>query len=174
MLKVEKKVLKVDKVDKKVLKIVKKMLKVDKVDRKVLKVDKVDKQVLKVDNKMLKIDQKLIKRCKNCKKMIKVDQKLVFGFLNLPFFSFWLFGPSCPFIFCLSGLPPFHKLPKKSNFNNFISAETGCILQFLAFWAFIFFHVGLLGFYFHSFRPFPTSFPFVLAFSGSFPFVLIF
>ena len=48
--------------------------------------------------------------------------------------------------------------------TNFISAATGCILQFLAFWAFISFHFGLLGLHFLSFWHCGPSFLFILAF----------
>ena len=107
------------------------------------------------------------------------------------FSNFWPFGPSFPFIlafwafisfhFGLLGLhlafwpcgselvgPP-HKLPKTVRFPNvpskeFSSARPGFIFQFLAFWAFISFHFGLLGLHFLSFWPFGPSFPFILAF----------
>ena len=50
-------------------------------------------------------------------------------------------------------------------------------MQFLAFWAFISFHFGLLGIHFLSFWSFGHSFPFILAFwpfGPSFPFILAF
>ena len=108
---------------------------------------------------------------------------LHFGFVGLHFLSFWLFrGP-------LLGPPP--KLPKMpvcpTSYNGFISAVTGSILQFLAFWAFIslhfglvglhflafwpcgpsFLHFGRVGLHFLAFWPCGPSFPFILAFSGS-------
>ena len=85
-----------------------------------------------------------------------------FGLLRLHFLSFW------PFPGQLLGSPPPHKLPKMSRFpslpyNEFSSAETGSIFQFLAFWAFISFHFGLVGLHFLSFWPYGPSFPFILA-----------
>ena len=64
--------------------------------------------------------------------------------------------------------PPPHKLPKtvrfpKVPYKEFSSARPGSIFQFLAFWAFISFHFGLLGLHFLSFWPFGLSFPFILA-----------
>ena len=108
---------------------------------------------------------------------------LHFGLVGLHFLSFWLFrGP-------LLAPPP--KLPKMpvcpTSYNGFISAVTGSILQFLAFWAFIslhfglvglhflafwpcgpsFLHFGRVGLHFLAFWPCGPSFPFILAFSGS-------
>ena len=67
------------------------------------------------------------------------------------------------------GSPP--QVAKNGPFPNqiytiFISGEAGCILLFLAFWAFISFHFGVLGIHFLSFWPFGASFPFILAFWG--------
>ena len=85
------------------------------------------------------------------------------------------------FIFGLSGLPrgvP-HKLPKTARFlmkfKQILSTpKPAAFCNFwpfgpsfpfiLAFWAFISFHFGLLGFHFLSFWPFGLSFPFILAF----------
>ena len=50
--------------------------------------------------------------------------------------------------------------------TNFISAETGCILQFLAFCASMSFHFGLLSIHFLSFWHFGLLFPFIFAFSA--------
>ena len=105
-----------------------------------------------------------------------------FGLLGLHFLSFWPFGPSFfSFLFCLGchvGPPP-HKLQKTARFlmkfKQILSAPRpaafcnfwpfGPSFPFiLAFWAFISFHFGLLGFRFLSFWPFGPSFPFILAF----------
>ena len=48
----------------------------------------------------------------------------------------------------------FRTVPHK----EFNSARSGYIFQFLAFWAFIFFHFGLLGLHFFAFWPFGLSF----------------
>ena len=58
---------------------------------------------------------------------------------------------------------PFAQRP----YNGFISAVTGSILQFLALWAFISLHFGLVGLHFLAFWPCGPSFPCILAFSGS-------
>ena len=50
---------------------------------------------------------------------------------------------------------PFAQRP----YNGFISAVTGSILQFLAFWAFISLHFGLVGLHFLAFWPCGPSFP---------------
>ena len=55
---------------------------------------------------------------------------------------------------------PFAQRP----YNGFISAVTGSILQFLAFWAFISLHFGLVGLHFLAFWPCGPSFPCILAF----------
>ena len=68
---------------------------------------------------------------------------LQFGFVGLHFLLFWPFGPSFPFILAFSGSasgPPPPQVTKNGPFaqrpyNGFISARTGSILQFLAFWA---------------------------------------
>ena len=113
---------------------------------------------------------------------------LHFGLVGLHFLAFWLCGPSFPCIlalwafislhFGLVGLhflafwpgfwaPPHHwpKTVRCPNipYKEFISARHGFILQFLAFWAFISFHFGLLGLDFLSFWPFGPCFPFILA-----------
>ena len=48
-------------------------------------------------------------------------------------------------------------------YNGFISAVTGSILQFLAFWAFISLHFGIVGLHFLLFWPSGLSFPCILA-----------
>ena len=78
----------------------------------------------------------------------------------------WPCGPSFPCILLLwgsaSGAPPqgakngpFAQRP----YNGFISAVTGSILQFLAFWAFISLHFGRAGLHFLSFpvKPLPSA-----------------
>ena len=90
---------------------------------------------------------------------------LAFGLVGLHFLSFWpfwgqLLGPPPPQV-AKNG--PFAQRP----YNGFISAVTGSILQFLAFWAFISLHFGLVGLHFLAFWPCGPSFPFILAFSGS-------
>ena len=77
----------------------------------------------------------------------------------------WPCGPSFPCILLLwgsaSGAPqiakngPFAQRP----YNGFISAVTGSILQFLAFWAFVSLHFGLVGLHFLVFWPCGPSFP---------------
>ena len=115
-----------------------------------------------------------------------------FGLLGLPFFHF------C-FVWAATWGPP-HKLQKTARFlmkfKQILSAPRpaafcnfwlfGPSFPFiLAFWAFISFHFGLLGFHFLSFWPFGPSFPFILAFwafiffsfwpfGPSFPFILAF
>ena len=89
---------------------------------------------------------------------------LHFGLVGLHFLSFW------PFRGRLLGPPP--QVAKNGPFaqrpyNGFISAVTGSILQFLAFWAFISLYFGLVGLHFLAFWPCGPSFPFILAFSGS-------
>ena len=84
-----------------------------------------------------------------------------FALLGLHFLSFWPFGPS----FALLGLhflslwlvwaaawAPLHKLSKMARFlhvphEEFNSARSGSILQFLTFWGFISFYFGLFGLY---------------------------
>ena len=102
-----------------------------------------------------------------------------FGLVGLHFLAFWHFRPSFPFILAFwafilhFGLvvaslwaPPTscQKRPvfPMSHIKNL--ARPGSIFQFLAFWAFISFHFGLLGLHFLSFWPFGPSFPFILAF----------
>ena len=93
-----------------------------------------------------------------------------FGLLGLHFLSFWPCGPSFPFILAFSGSAsgpppqvakngPFAQRP----YNGFISAVTGSILQFLALWAFISLHFGLVGLHFVAFWPCGPSFPCILA-----------
>ena len=104
--------------------------------------------------------------------------------MGLHFLSFWPFRGQL-----LGSSPqvakdgPFAQRP----YNGFISAVTGSILQFLAFWAFISLHFGLVGLYFLAFWPWAfislhfglvglhflafwpckPSLPFILAFPGS-------
>ena len=96
---------------------------------------------------------------------------LHFSLVGLHFVAFWPCGPSFPFILAFSGSAsgpppqvakncPFAQCP----YNGFISAVTGSILQFLAFWAFISLHFnGLVGLHFLAFRPCGPSFPCILA-----------
>ena len=89
---------------------------------------------------------------------------LHFGLVGLHVLAFWLFRSQ------LLGPPP--QVAKNGPlaqrpYNGFISAVTGSILQFLAFWAFISLHFGLVGLHFLAFWPCGPSFPFILAFSGS-------
>ena len=90
--------------------------------------------------------------------------------MGLHFLAFWPCGPSFPFILAFSGSAsrappqvakncPFAQRP----YNGFISAVTGSILQFLAFWAFISLHFGLVGLHFLAFWPCGPSFPCILA-----------
>ena len=85
---------------------------------------------------------------------------LHFGLVRLHFLSFW------PFRGQLLGPPPqvarngpFAQRP----YNGFISVGPGSILQFLAFWAFISLHFGLVGLHFLAFWPCGPSFPCILA-----------
>ena len=85
---------------------------------------------------------------------------LYFGPVGLHFLSFWLFRGQ------LLGSPP--QVAKYGPFaqrpyNGFISAVTGSILKFLAFWAFISVHFGLVGLHFLAFWPSGPSFPCILA-----------
>ena len=91
--------------------------------------------------------------------------------MGLHFLAFWPCGPSFPFILAFSGsasgVPP-PQVAKNGPFaqrpyNGFISAVTGSILQFLAFWAFISLHFGLVGLHFLAFWPCGPSFPCILA-----------
>ena len=130
---------------------------------------------------------------------------LHFGPVGLHFLAFWPCGLSFPCILALwafislhFGLVGFHFLPfwpfrspllgsppqvakncpfAQRPYNGFISAVTGSILQFLAFWTFISLHFGLVGLhflaffglvglYFLAFWPCGPSFPCILAFSG--------
>ena len=90
--------------------------------------------------------------------------------MDLHFLAFWPCGPSFPFILAFSGSAsgpppqvakngPFAQRP----YNGFISAVTGSILQFLAFWAVISLHFGLVGLHFLAFWPCGPSFPCILA-----------
>ena len=94
--------------------------------------------------------------------------------MALHFLAFWPCGPSFPCILAFSGSAsgpppqvakngPFAQRP----YNGFIRAVTGSVLQFLAFWAFISLHFGLVGFHFLAFWPRGPSFPCIFAFSGS-------
>ena len=85
---------------------------------------------------------------------------LHFGLVGLHFLSFW------PFRGQLLGAPP--QVGKNGPFaqrpyNGFISAVAGSILQFLALWAFISLHFGLVGLHFLAFWPCGPSFPCILA-----------
>ena len=95
---------------------------------------------------------------------------LHFGLVGLHFLAFWPCGPSFPCILAFSGSAsgpppqvakngPFAQRP----YNGFIRAVTGSILQFLAFWAFISLHFGLVGLHFHAFWLCGPSFPCILA-----------
>ena len=80
--------------------------------------------------------------------------------MGFHFLAFW------PFRGQLLGPPP--QVAKNGPFsqrpyNGFISAVTGSILQFLAFWAFISLHFGLVGLHFLAFWPSGPSFPCILA-----------
>ena len=95
---------------------------------------------------------------------------LHFGLVGLHFLAFWPCGLSFPCILAFagsaSGVPP--HVAKNGPFaqrpyNGFISAVTGSILQFLAFWAFISLHFGLVGFHFLAFWHSGLSFPCILA-----------
>ena len=88
-----------------------------------------------------------------------------FGLVGLHFLAFWPCGLSFPCVFGLVGLHFLAFWPCGPSFpyNGFISAVTGSILQFLAFWAFIFLHFGLVGLHFLAFWPCGPSFPRVLA-----------
>ena len=96
---------------------------------------------------------------------------LHFGLLGFHFLAFWPCGPSFPCILAFagsaSGPPPPHVAKNgpfaQRPYNGFISAVTGSILQFLAFWAFISLHFGLVGFHFLAFWPSGLSFPCILA-----------
>ena len=111
---------------------------------------------------------------------------LHFGLVGLHFLAFWPCGPSFPCILALwafislhFGLVRLHFLaiwPFRSQlpgspphvakncpfaqrpYNGFISVVTGSILQFLAFWAFISLHFGLVGLHFLAFWPCGPSF----------------
>ena len=80
--------------------------------------------------------------------------------MGFHFLAFWLFrgqllGP--PSQVAKNG--PFAQRP----YNGFISAVTDSILQFLAFWAFISLHFGLVGLHFLAFWLCGPSFPCILA-----------
>ena len=103
----------------------------------------------------------------------------VFSLLGLHFLAFWPCGPSFPCILALWALISLHfgivglhflaiwpfrsqllgspsQVAKNGPFaqrpyNGFIRAVTGSILQFLAFWAFISLHFGLVGLHFLAF-----------------------
>ena len=88
---------------------------------------------------------------------------LHFGLVGLHFLSFCFFWGQL-----LGSFPQVAKngLFAQRPYNGFISAVTGSILQFLAFWAFISLHFGLVGFRFLAFWPRGPSFPGIFAFSG--------
>ena len=69
--------------------------------------------------------------------------------MGLHFLAFWPCGPSFP---CILALWAF-----------IISAVTGSILQFFAFWAFISLHFGFVGLHFLAFWPCGPSCPCILA-----------
>ena len=77
-------------------------------------------------------------------------------------------GQFCHFgLFAGQLVGPLPQVAKKGPFaqrpdNGFISAVTGTILQFLAFWAFISLHFGLVGLHFLAFWPCGPSFPCIL------------
>ena len=84
---------------------------------------------------------------------------LHFGLVGLHFLAIWLFR-SQPLGFPqVAKNGPFAQRP----YNGFISAVTGSILQFLALWAFISLHFGLVGLHFLAFWPCGPSFPCILA-----------
>ena len=116
----------------------------------------------------------------------------ILAFLGLYFLSFWPFGLSFPFILAFWAFisfdfwlvwaapwGPAYKLqktvrfrikfkqifsaPRPAAFCNFWPFRLSCPF-ILAFWAFISFHFGVLGFHFLSFWFFRRSFPFILAF----------
>ena len=112
----------------------------------------------------------------------------VFSILGLHFLAFWPCGPSFPCILALWAFISLHfglhflsfwpfrgrllapppQVAKNGPFaqrpyNGFISAVTGSILQFLAFWALISLHFGLVGLHFLAFWPCGPSFPCILA-----------
>ena len=84
---------------------------------------------------------------------------LHFGFVGFISLHFGLFGVGvwAPPQVAKNG--PFAQRP----YNGFISARTGSILQFLAFWAFISLHFGLVGLHFLAFWLCGPSFPCILA-----------
>ena len=92
---------------------------------------------------------------------------VLLGFDFVAFWPFWALNHSLwPFRGRLLGhLPqvarngPFAQRP----YNGFISVGPGSILQFLAFWAFISLHFGLVGLHFLAFWPCGPSFPRILA-----------
>ena len=95
---------------------------------------------------------------------------LHFGLVGIHFLAFWPCGPiSLHFgFFGVSFWPPPPQVAKNGPFaqrpyNGFISAVTGSILQFLALWAFISLHFGLVGLHFLAFWPCGPSFPCILA-----------
>ena len=105
-----------------------------------------------------------------------------FGLVGLHFLAFLPCGPSFPCILALRAFisfyfgifgvcfwPPPPQVAKNGPiaqrpYNGFISAVTGSILQFLAFWAFISLHFSLVGLHFFAFWPCALSFPCILAF----------
>ena len=107
----------------------------------------------------------------------------VFSLLGLYFLAFWPCRPSFPCILALWAFISLHfgfvglhflafwpppQVTKNGPFaqrpyNGFISARTGSILQFLAFWAFISLHFGLVGLHFLAFWLCGPSFPCILA-----------
>ena len=93
-----------------------------------------------------------------------------FGLVGVHFLAFWPCGPSLFLFWPFRGrlLGPSPQVAKNGPFahrpyNGFISAVTGSILQFLAFWPFISLHSGLMGLHFLVFWPCGPSFPCILA-----------
>ena len=84
---------------------------------------------------------------------------LAFWLCGLHFLSFWLFRGQL-----LGSSPQVAKngLFAQRPYNGFISARTGSILQFLAFWAFISLHFRLVGLHFLAFWLCGPSFPCIL------------
>ena len=97
---------------------------------------------------------------------------LHFGLVGLHFLAFWPCGPSFPCILAFSGSasgPPPHKLPKIARLPNVLTVDLSApcpapFCSFLALWAFISLHFGLVGLHFLAFWPCGSSFPCVLAF----------
>ena len=94
-----------------------------------------------------------------------------FGILGLVFLSFWHFLSFWLFGGQLLAPPPqvakngpLSQYPIQRIYQRQARLHFASFPFFLAFWAFISFHFGLLGLDFLSFWPFGPSFPFILAF----------